>query len=226
METDALLVGSDDNREQETYGAGGVQTSATTLNSDGSHTVLGFDASGRVQRVSFTHDDGSGASFVVEAGGSITPGQAVLNQVSVSLAEQILAQPADDKHMVSQKVTLPDGELYNVTMGAAGNIVAKHEHPNALLGDIEEVAGVVLNALAFVPGVNVVAVLLAVAWDTAQAGEDFSQGNVLGGMLNLGSAVGVGVVGAAAIASGDGLGLGWRRAWCRCRGRALRRPWA
>lgn len=49
-----------------TYGAGGVQTSAVTLNSEGSHTVLGFDASGRVQRVSFTHDDGSGASFVVE----------------------------------------------------------------------------------------------------------------------------------------------------------------
>ena len=228
VETQALLVGADGSRTQESYGAdgrvasasvtradgtvvsaasygaGGAQTSATTLNSDGSHTVLGFDAAGRVQRVSFTHDDGSGASFVVEAGGLITPGQAVLNQVSVALAEQILAQPADGKHTVSQKVTLPDGELYNVTMGAAGNIVAKHEHPNGIGQILEEVAGAALNVLAVIPGPDVVAAPLAVAWDLSQAGEDFSQGNVLGGVLNLGSAAGVGIVGAAQGAFGSG----------------------
>lgn len=71
-ETQALLVGSDGSREQESYGAygqvtassatrsdgtlvsaatygvGGVQTSATTLNADGNHTVTAFDAAGHV----------------------------------------------------------------------------------------------------------------------------------------------------------------------------------
>ena len=213
VETQALLVGADGSRTQESYGAdgrvasasvtradgtvvsaasygaGGAQTSATTLNSDGSHTVLGFDAAGRVQRVSFTHDDGSGASFVVEAGGLITPGQAVLNQVSVALAEQILAQPADGKHTVSQKVTLPDGELYNVTMGAAGNIVAKHEHPNGLLGDIEEGVGILADVLSFIPGADVVAIPLAVGLGLAEGGQAFSQGDVVGGLLDVAGAV-------------------------------------
>ncbi len=171
-----------------TYGAGGVQTSAVTLNADGSHTVLGFDAAGHVQRVSFTHDDGSGASFVVEAGGSITAGQAVLNQVSVSLAEQILAQPADDKHTVSQKVTLPDGELHNVTMDASGKIVAKHEHPNALLGDIEEGVGILADVLTLVPGLNGVGIGLAIGLGFVEGGQELASGNVLGGVLSIAGA--------------------------------------
>ena len=138
--------------------------------------------------MSFTHDDGSGASFVVEAGGSITPGQAVLNQVSVSLAEQILAQPAGDKHTVSQKVTLPDGELYNVIMGAAGNIVAKHEHPSGLLGDIEEGVGLLADALTFIPGLNGVGLGLAIGLGLVEGGQELASGNVLGGVLSIAGA--------------------------------------
>ena len=218
QETAALLVGKDGSRTQETYGAngqmlsasvtradgtllsaatygaGGVETSATTLNADGSHTVTGFDAAGRVQTVSFTHADGTGATFVVEAGGGVTQGQAVLNQVSVVLEEQILAQPADDKHTVSQRVTLPDGELYAVTVDPSGKVVAKHEHPSALLGDIEEAAGVVADALSFVPGADFIAIPLAVGLGLATGGQELAQGDVVGGLLS--------IAGAAAGASG------------------------
>ena len=41
---------------------------------------------------------------------------------------------------------------------------------------------------------------LAVAWDTAQTGKNFAEGNVLGGFLSLGAAAGVGLAGLDAAA--------------------------
>lgn len=60
---------------------------------------------------------------------------------------------------------------------------------------VEGGVGVVVNLATLIPGTQAITVPLAVAWDTAQAGKNFAQGNILGGFLNLGAAAGVGVVG-------------------------------
>lgn len=172
---------------QATYDATGIETSVTSVNADGTRKLAEFDAQGQVRKVSLERADGSvTASFILEAGNGVTAGTALLNGVAFALAEEIEAQPADDKHTVSKRVTLPDGELYAVTMDASGKIVYEHVHTgDGILGFIEQAVGVVLNVLAFVPGVNVVAAPLAVAWDLGQAGKDFANGNYLGGVLGV-----------------------------------------
>ncbi len=92
------------------------------------------------------------------------------------------------------------------TMDTAGKIVYEHVHTgDGILGFVEQAVGVVLNVLAFVPVVNAVAAPLAVAWDLAQSGNDFADGNCFGGVLNLASAIGVGAVGTGALAGTTGV---------------------
>ena len=71
---------------------------------------------------------------------------------------------------------------------------------------IEGVVGVVLHIAAVIPVTAPVAAPAAVAWDVAHAAKNFVDGNVLGGFLSLGSAVGTGLVGLDAIAQGASFG--------------------
>lgn len=71
-------------------------------------------------------------------------------------------------------------------------------------GIIEAVVGVVINILAVFPPTSAVFIPIAIAWDVAEAGKNFAEGNILGGILSLASAVGVGLSGLQALSAANG----------------------
>ena len=81
---------------------------------------------------------------------------------------------------------------------------------------VEGVVGVVVNILAVIPVTAPVFAPIAVAWDVAEAGKNFAEGNVLGGFLSLAAAAGTGFAGLGAIAD-NGVAVGgfesWRLLW-------------
>ncbi len=66
---------------------------------------------------------------------------------------------------------------------------------------VEQVVGVVVNVVGVVFPVTAP---LAVAWDVAHAAKSFAEGNVLGGVLQLGAAAGAGLSGLGALGSAEG----------------------
>ncbi len=66
---------------------------------------------------------------------------------------------------------------------------------------VEQVVGVVVNVVGVVFPVTAP---LAVAWDVAHAAKSFAEGNILGGVLQLGAAAGAGLSGLGALGSAEG----------------------
>ncbi len=129
--------------------------------------------------------------------------QTLETAADVSLQEA--AKPAGQRQTLTETFQHKDVKHYiTVNPNAANPFASFSDHSQSTGGlgaIIQQVVGVVVNVLAFVPGVNIVAAPLAVAYDAAQAGENFANGNILGGVLSLGSAAGVGLSGLGSAAT-------------------------
>ncbi len=129
--------------------------------------------------------------------------QTLETAADVSLQEA--AKPAGQRQTLTETFQHKDVKHYiTVNPNAANPFASFSDHSQSTGGlgaIIQQVVGVVVNVLAFVPGVNIVAAPLAVAYDAAQAGENFANGNILGGVLSLGSAAGMGLSGLGSAAS-------------------------
>ena len=86
--------------------------------------------------------------------------------------------------------------VYDDTSGACGPTghVIYHDKPNdPILGTVEQVVGLVADVLSFVPGVDAVAIPVAIAVSAAEGGQDLASGNILGGVLAIAGAAAGGV---------------------------------
>ena len=117
-------------------------------------------------------------------------------ETSADVSLQDAAQPAGQQQALTERF-IHKGVKHDITVdpNSADPFATFKDHSKGQdAGNIvQQVVGGVLNVLALVPGVNVVAAPAAAAWDAAQAGESFNQGNAFGGVLNLGEAVGLGL---------------------------------
>ena len=139
--------------------------------------------------------------------------QQTLAMTAYSLALQIAALPPAARGGVdwglSSSVQV-DGHttdviVYNDTSSPYGNVVYHDKSNDNIAGIIEQVVTVVADVLSFVPVVDVVAAPLAAVLNTAEAGQGFAEGNVLGGILSLASAVGFGYLADGVDVAGTGL---------------------
>ena len=123
-------------------------------------------------------------------------------ETAADLSIQIAAQPEGSRHALTERF-MHKNVKHDITVdpNTADPFASFTDHSKGedIIGAVVEgVVGVVINLAAVVfpeiPGT----VALAVAWDTAQAGKNFAEGNILGGFLSLGAAAGVGLNGLAA----------------------------
>ena len=136
-----------------------------------------------------------------------------LDQTAEALALRIAAEPEGQRGPLSQTVQLA-GHRTQVTVQQTTTDVTGgaqfHDLDETDLGALfEKVVGVVADVLSFVPGVNAVAIPVAIAVSAAEGAQALSGGDVLGDVLSLAGAAAGGVAGAAtsagdaAFAAGD-----------------------
>ena len=111
-----------------------------------------------------------------------------LDMLAAKLALEIAAQSAGARHTISERVQLAC-HTPCVMVGASGK-VNFHDHDPGALGIIEGIVTIVVDIVAVA---NPELIPLAVAVHTAEAGQAFANGNILGGVLNLASAVAFGL---------------------------------
>ncbi len=126
-------------------------------------------------------------------------------ETAADVSLQIAAMPDASRHALTERF-MHKNVKHDITVdpNTANPFASFSDHSKGEdAGSIvEAVAGVIINIVAaFVP----VLAPLAIAWDVAEAGKSFSQGNILGGFLNLAAAVGAGVtyLGSAAAAGSE-----------------------
>ena len=131
-------------------------------------------------------------------------------ETAADVSLQIAAMPEGSRHALTErfrhKKTTHD---ITVDPNAADPFASFTDHSKGedVIGAIvEAVVGVIINILAIIPITAPVFAPLAVAWDVAQAGKNFAQGNILGGFLSLGAAAGVGLAGLDIAAQGAAQG--------------------
>jgi hypothetical protein len=142
----------------------------------------------------------------------------ILDYTAAKLALEVAEQPDSQKHGLSERVTMPDNgqDTYNVviTPGAPdgiGNgyaVLFKKEHGTFLsqvMGAVDNIVTPIVDVAAFFqPELTP----LAIGLNVAQGAQQLAEGNVLGGVLDIGAAIagGVGYVegGAATTASEAG----------------------
>ena len=127
-------------------------------------------------------------------------------ETAADLSIQIAAQPEGSRHALTERF-MHKNVKHDITVdpNTADPFASFTDHSKGedIIGAVVEgVVGVVINILAVIPATAPVFAPLAVAWDTAQAGKNFAEGNILGGFLSLGAAAGVGLNGFAIAAQG------------------------
>lgn len=127
-------------------------------------------------------------------------------ETAADVSLQIAAQPEGSRHAVTERF-VHEKVKHDITVdpNAADPFASFSDHSKGqdVIGAIVEgVVGVVINILAVIPATAPVFAPIAVAWDTAQAGKNFAEGNILGGFLSLASAAAVGLAGLDAISTG------------------------
>ncbi|MBI3180639.1 MAG: hypothetical protein HYZ28_00600 [Myxococcales bacterium] len=102
----------------------------------------------------------------------------------------------------TQKLPIGKNEFFKLRVNQDGTVTSyiRKEGGGIFGGTIGKIISGVLTVASFVPGVNLVAVPLNVAWSAAQAAYSFAKGNILGGIA--------GVAGAVAGGAGSFLRLG------------------
>lgn len=134
-------------------------------------------------------------------------------ETAADVSLRIAAQPEGSRTALTERF-MHEKVKHDITVdpNSADPFATFKDHSkgqDALGAIVQGVVGVAINLATLIPGSQGFTVPLAVAWDAGQAGKNFADGNVFGGVLSLGAAAGGGL-------------RGWTR-WRRraaCRGRA------
>ncbi len=95
--------------------------------------------------------------------------------------------------------------VYNDTSTPGGHVVYHDKAPDVIGGIVEEVGTIVVDVLAVIPATAPIFAPVAAVLNTAEAGQGFAEGNVLGGLLSLASAAGFGGIADGVDIAGTGL---------------------
>ena len=133
---------------------------------------------------------------------SVYPERAVEDNVQANLALRIAAEAPSARQDMSITIhNTQTGNPTQITVFANGGGSAIHDVAPSVFGYIESAVSIALNIAAVVTG-QAYLYFAAAAIDAAQAGQDFSNGQDLAGILSLAQAVGAGIGGAAGISAG------------------------
>ena len=80
--------------------------------------------------------------------------------------------------------------VYNDTSNPYGHVIYHDKAPDVIFGIIEQVVTIIVDVLAVIPVTAPIFAPIAVELNLAEAGQSFAEGNVLGGVLHIASAVG------------------------------------
>lgn len=123
-----------------------------------------------------------------------SPDRVPLDQIASGLALQVAAEAPSARHALTMQ-TMSNGHQTQITVDPNGTVTI-HDIDPGILGLVESVATVVIDALAVAYPVLAPAVI---ATNAAQAGQAFASGNVLNGILDLAAASGITLSETAAI---------------------------